>query len=316
MGNIYHYCSLDTFTQIVKNKTIRLSDLNKTNDYMEKKCGIEFLHQALCKELRDRGISMDLKEDYWYSDNVHNHIQQLESDVRFFLNHQTLIACFSTEKDLLSQWRGYGNDGVGIAIGFDYELLKYMLKEEKHFIIDKVIYNSMKQEKIIREKLFAPAFQEMEDMFMRDPVRCSDDYNEYFIEEFDCFCEHMYDSVEEVFPLLKNPAFEEEKEVRIVYNTRINEDMEDEEFITLTTQEISIGKDEGLSLQPMQLAAKKDKLVAYTDLNFSKCLSKGIIKEIVIGPKADVSIDDVHRFLLLNGIVSKVDIVKSKSTYQ
>lgn len=30
---IYHYCSLETFVQIIKNKTIRLSDLNKTNDY-------------------------------------------------------------------------------------------------------------------------------------------------------------------------------------------------------------------------------------------------------------------------------------------
>ena len=39
MSNIYHYCSLDTFAQIIKNKTIRLSDLNKTNDYMEKKWG-------------------------------------------------------------------------------------------------------------------------------------------------------------------------------------------------------------------------------------------------------------------------------------
>lgn len=41
--SIYHYCSLETFSQIIKNKTIRLSDLNKTNDYMEKKWGERFV---------------------------------------------------------------------------------------------------------------------------------------------------------------------------------------------------------------------------------------------------------------------------------
>lgn len=45
---------------------------------------------------------------------------------------------------------------------------------------------------------------------IQDAVRCSDDYNEYFVEEFDCFCEYL-DDVEKVFPFLKNPAFEEEK---------------------------------------------------------------------------------------------------------
>ena len=54
MGNIYHYCSLDTFAQIIKNKTIRLSDLNKTNDYMEKKWGMKLLYRTLCDELQDR----------------------------------------------------------------------------------------------------------------------------------------------------------------------------------------------------------------------------------------------------------------------
>lgn len=68
--SIYHYCSLETFSQIVKNKTIRLSDLNKTNDYMEKKWGKDLLYGVLCDELKKNGIDMNLKENYWYSDNV------------------------------------------------------------------------------------------------------------------------------------------------------------------------------------------------------------------------------------------------------
>ena len=40
---------------------------------------------------------------------------------------------------MLSQWRAYGNDGVGIAIGFDYDLFKKILKPENKFFIDNVI---------------------------------------------------------------------------------------------------------------------------------------------------------------------------------
>lgn len=290
--------------------------MNKTNDYMEKKWGMKLLYRTLCDELQDRGIVMDLKEDYWYSDNAHNHFEQLENNITSFLNHQTLIICFSTKKDMLSQWRAYGNDGVGIAIGFDYDLLKKLLKSEKKFFIDNVIYKKEKQEKKIKEELFAPAFMHVENMFAQDSVRCSDDYNEYFVEEFDCFCEYMDDDVEKVFPFLKNPAFEEEKEVRIVYNTGIYEEIEDKEFLSYTSEATPIGRHEKLLLQPMQYVVKNDKLVAYADLKFESCINDGIIKEIVIGPKAKVSIDDVYRFILLNGICSGVKISKSESSYQ
>ena len=66
----------------------------------------------------------------------------------------------------------------------------------------------------------------------------------------------------------------------------------------------------------MQYVVKKDKLVAYADLKFESCINDGIIKEIVIGPKAKVSIDDVYRFLLLNGVCVDGGISKSKSSYQ
>ena len=124
------------------------------------------------------------------------------------------------------------------------------------------------------------------------------------------------DDVERVFPFLKNPAFEEEKEVRIVYNTGIYEEIEDKEFLAYTSEAIPIGRNEELLLQPMKYIVKNDKLVAYADLKFENCINDGIIKEIVIGPKAKVSIDDVYRFLLLNGICSGVKISKSESSYQ
>jgi len=37
----------------------------------------------------------------------------------FFLMQSVYVACFSQERDLLSQWRAYADDGLGYAIGFD-----------------------------------------------------------------------------------------------------------------------------------------------------------------------------------------------------
>lgn len=315
MGLIYHYCSLDTFVQIIKNKTIRLSDLDKTNDYMEKRWGLELLQEALKKELEDNSISMNLQEDYWYSDDAHNHIEQLNNDISRYLQHQTLITCFSQASDQLGQWRAYGQDGEGMAVGFDYDYLKCLLKGQDRILIDKVLYRKNEQEKQIRKMLFMPALEYMRDMFQRDMIRCSDDFNIFFIEEFDCFCEVLDTTTEQVFTFLKNPAFEEEKEVRIVYNTGIYEEIETRELKEMLSKKIEIGKKKELILQPMQYQAKGNKLVAYADLSFENCMDE-IVKEIVIGPKSKISEKDIRQFLLANGYDAYISVKISDASYQ
>lgn len=315
MGLIYHYCSLDTFVQIIKNKTIRLSDLDKTNDYMEKRWGMELLQEALKRELEDNSISMNLQEDYWYSDDAHNHIDQLNNDISRYLKHQTLITCFSLESDQLGQWRAYGQDGEGIAVGFDYDYLKRLLKGQDKILIDKVFYKKNEQEKLIRKKMFIPALEYMRDMFQRNVVRCSDDFNNFFIEEFDCFCEVLDTTTEQVFTFLKNPAFEEEKEVRIVYNTGIYEEIETRELKEILSEKIEIGKKKELTLQPIQYHSKGNKLVAFADLSFGNCMDR-IIKEIVIGPKSKVSEKDIRQFLLVNGYADYISVKVSGASYQ
>lgn len=313
--SIYHYCSLETFSQIIKNKTIRLSDLNKTNDYMEKKWGKDLLYGVLCDELKRNGIDMNLKEDYWYSDNAHNHLEQLENEIKLFLKHQTLIVCFSKDPDMLSQWRAYGDDGKGVSVGFDVSMLKRALKGEKHLFIGDVIYRKDKQIDALRKGLFTPAFDYMRGMFEAEQVRCSDVYNEYFINEFDCFCEVLDRDAEKVFSFMKNPAFKEEKEVRIIYNTGIDDEMEDSYFLELACQEKMIGASKKMKLLPIQYAVRDDKLIAHADLSFEKMIKDGVITEITLGPKAKVSRDDVYKYLLVNGIYG-VDVKESQASYR
>lgn len=59
------------------------------------------------------------------------------------------VMCFSGEEsgDLLSQWRGYGDNGKGIAIGFNEYALKKVTdsvqtyeNQESYILYNKVIY--------------------------------------------------------------------------------------------------------------------------------------------------------------------------------
>ena len=53
------------------------------------------------------------------------------------------VCCFSEEKDLLSQWRGYGSDGNGIAIGFNAQLLRKLDINGSRYKFIKVIYRKI-----------------------------------------------------------------------------------------------------------------------------------------------------------------------------
>ena len=155
----------------------------------------------------------------------------------------------------------------------------------------------------------------MRDMFQRSAVKCSDDFNTFFIEEFDCFCEVLDTTTEQVFTFLKNPAFEEEREVRIVYNTGIYEEIETRELKETINEKIEIGKKKELILQPIQYQAKGNRLVAYADLSFENCIDK-MIQEIVIGPKSKVLEKDIRQFLLSNNYEDYTSVKVSRASYQ
>lgn len=102
---IYHYCSFDTFKKIFENKTIRFSDAIKSNDTTER---------VALFDLRKEEFKDDLNKLIRVDSN-----KELSLDV--FLS---LIFCMSKDGDSLGQWRGYGDDGRGVNIGFNYEDIK------------------------------------------------------------------------------------------------------------------------------------------------------------------------------------------------
>ena len=120
MGLIYHYCSMDTFNIIMKNKTLRLSDITKSNDSQEKLLIYNHLKKAMTNAFKSLHLTIKPED----SDGVGSYLSTAKKDLDEVVHQKSLVICFSKAEDLLSQWRGYANDGRGFSIGFDLELLK------------------------------------------------------------------------------------------------------------------------------------------------------------------------------------------------
>lgn len=319
LESVYHYCSVDTFMAIIQNKTLRLSDLNKTNDYMEKRWANKFIVDVLQQKLSEFGVDMKLDEDYWYDGHSNNHLQYYKREVERVLYDErpVLITCFSEEKDRLSQWRAYGQDGTGVAIGFNYKLLR-LLNNNKDIWVEKVLYKESKQKEKLGQLIESVIFY-IQNMFEKDEFRISDDFNVYFKEEFDVFCEVLIDYIGQIGCTIKNPAFAEEKEVRIIYNP----DFPDREI--LGDIELNDAKDyfekvkeiNNYKIRPLKFNYRNNQLVAFCDIDFTSLILKSFINEIVIGPKCYLKESDIYYFLLANGLdANNVEIIKSEATYR
>lgn len=201
-GIYYHYCSLETFINILKNKNIRLGNPDKMNDGNEIMLFFEKLKTKMNNHfelLKDEAVRKYY--EYVYSEG-------LETVYNENYNQQKVphIICLSKEEDLLSQWRGYADDGRGVAIGFDIaEFLKLgnflnavevLYDEEKcdenvdNFLLNYGIYNSKPLE-----------FDRMKDVYFEIA-----NFTESLLTEAIGY---------------KNSAFQEEKEVRLL-NTEID----------------------------------------------------------------------------------------------
>lgn len=190
---IYHYCSMDSFFGIVKNKNIRLSNAYKTNDYTELEWIFSVMENSMASVFNIEFVSSLQK----------NYRKWLET---YFRPH---IACFSKDGDLLSQWRAYANDGKGISIGFNrkyFELVKTL--DNKEFEIFDVIYHCKEQEQLLKS-LFST--------IGTDNIKL---LKKFYIDKGDTiyFEEVMLASALLKYGMIfKNETFYEEKEVRFIY---------------------------------------------------------------------------------------------------
>lgn len=176
----------------------------------------------------------------------------------------TYCACFSESCDRSSQWKEYADKGRGVAIGFDKESLLELERTNKHSVaFGPVIYERRKQEAYI-EKI---AKDNMKKMKKKGIAHVALELNANYRLKF---------------PFIKDQGSWEENEWRIAVSSRLGAR--------------GTRMSRNYEFSEVKYRVENRKLISYIEMDFSKN-RKELIKEIWLGPKSAVSVDDTIGFL-------------------
>ncbi len=260
----YHYCSTEAFCQIFTHKTVWLSSLKSSNDAMEGKWTVSVIQQ----------VAAEIGVPAAYLAEFANTVGMVDDML------DCLGFCMSGGGDILSQWRGYADDGRGVCIGFSEEFIGRLIEQNQRVRLHQVVYNFGEQKKVV-----ATAVQEAKRLIEEgalSPVYPGTELSPKSADEitaeqskkqslfgalFNCILQ-----LERPWYSLKNPAFAEENEVRLAR--------------TIT------------SLDTTEYRTANGRLVQYVSLPFPAMPDfEPVIQEIIVGPKNPTPLQVFNRFL-------------------
>ncbi len=189
---IYHYTSQNGLLGILQNKTLWASKIQFLNDSAEFQYTLDLVESRL-KEFEK---NPELEGFPYFREQV---VGWLRGTMKF---PNIFVTSFSERGDLLSQWRAYCPDGTGVSIGFTYDqLLPAIKKEGPNVRLVKCVYQVDEQIKIVDE-LISNALNHVR----KDQIEQSSQI----------VASLLMSDVSNLAPVFKHPAFDEEREWRIV----------------------------------------------------------------------------------------------------
>ena len=278
----YYYCSINTFLNIIKNREIYLSDPLNMNDSSEIKWYLNKLNEE--QKIRPDSIFTALKK----RSGLKFSFEELKDTLESYGQNSIYISCFSEEPDLLSQWRAYADDGRGVAIGFSLEHLveydNFLLK--KSIYTNKVVYNSLENDvEVVADQIST--------IISEEKITSNTDMIQLFIHE--------------LVPVLagyKNPAFQEEKELRLIY-------CDDLKYGKIINKYNKFQRKLNFKNLEHHFRVVNNYITEFVKFPFEP----STIKEIYIGPKCHLNINDINR-ITYRYLNEPVDVFVSKSSYR
>ncbi|SFJ70305.1 Protein of unknown function [Bosea sp. OK403] len=244
-GLLYHYCDANALLSIFQHRQVWATDARYLNDSKElvSLFGNVARHLELASSETERYVRTQLM-------NVADFAPKFGVNV---IGLSSYAACFSEDGDVLSQWRAYGSDGMGFAIGFEPRELG-ALCDGGTGSLKRMIYGGVAEEQIITDYFgkIVRALTPIEGAFAR--------YG-YPSMTFDAWLQlRMSEFLHEVAFECKHPAFHEEREWRI----------------------LASGGD-------IRFRASNNRIAPYKSLDMSSSVTPSLmpVKQIVIGPRAD-----------------------------
>lgn len=265
---LYHYTSQRGLLGIVGDKKIWSTNLRYLNDSTEFSYTIDLTMNAL------NGRPTEVKE--FISDILTSHLNSLKTGPVF-------AASLSTQRDQLSQWRGYCPDSGGFMIGFDRAELQRLAKEQG-FGLNHCIYNLAKQQKIINKKIECLSQIIHSDESPQPNIELDSYFTTISKARLNFALNFLL-----LAPRFKHPSFKQEDEWRLVSDP---------------TDSIP---------RKIKFREGKSTIVPYIEFSLSNKMSSMPIKEIMVGPTPhpDLSLNSVRELLRNKGIscnISKSDI--------
>lgn len=273
MSTLYHYTDVNGFFEIISKQKLWLSSTRNLNDHGELSWGMKLVYAAIREfELLNEAEKKLL-------------IDQFTAMCGF----DRFICSLSEAPDSLSQWRAYADDGHGFAIGFDSDAFpNYPFPDvnagtaESATTLHKVLYVKDEQEVAVHTTLTELASE----------LDAADEDRKAILFSF------AGSKLAGLTVIFKNPAFDEEKEWRLVYAPPISTAMFN------GVRRITPGPD------LVKQRVSKKRICTYFERSF---LPEEIVS-IVEGPKCQVHFIDLQILLIDNGI--NLNSSRSKATYR
>lgn len=313
---LYHYCGVETFLNIIRFHTLRLSDLCKSTDSLELKSLMEAVEKEVAEQYRTNN---DFLESVIYGMNMDDAfffiLKMVMTKMKKNSDQMLFGVCFSEEGDLLDQWRKYTDKGTGLAIGFDAGWFQELCKNDD-FRFSKVTYGYKKENEDIVKKYAISIYNEMLTAIVEGRTKNIVEglYGASFIMELDRKCIYQ-DSV-----FIKKEEYRNEKEWRFILNDEGTYKSRDDWDVYYNWKRSDFNKsnDRLQKLIPngMEFLARNGKIIPYLDLKFDLDEDNLPIKKIVIGPNCKVEELDIYHLLEFFGFDGdEIEIIKSKSSY-
>lgn len=303
---LYHYASMEKGTSILKHKNIRLSDITKSNDVKEMSIFFPDLFDEMLKNY-DEHNGFSYKFEYKGKGNRQAFglfVNELKKKIEKEFEDgsiATFALCLSEEGDLLSQWRGYADDGKGICLGLNVEeILKFVgISSVSGFSLEKVEYLSKEQ---IDEWVKNVANQMLGIVEIILGAIEEGNIQYYSAKEFDedIFNTIYYNILSEVEESIKfkTEGFKEEKEWRFFIKNSLNKDDIKGKKITSigTLGEGARRKTSKCFADNVEFNIKENDMVPFVSLKFEK-FHNNLINQVICGPNNKIREKDLELFL-------------------
>ncbi|RJX35401.1 MAG: DUF2971 domain-containing protein [Desulfarculus sp.] len=254
-ATLYHYTTQVGLLGIIKTKEIWATHTQYMNDRREYLHAVDLVRQEI--ESRVETVT---------DDNAKAALNEMHGCLEGNEIINVCVCSFSEVRDSLSQWRAYGDRASGFAIGFSGQFIADRVRGSQDFKLVQCLY-SLEEQKTLIKALVEKVLQEnlgRSDVSAQDELPPGGNLTAYL---------HKY------APILKNAAFSEEKEWRIISRP-------------LSCKSANFDYREGNSM-----------LIPYYKLILADKSTPLELHEIVVGPTPNYiqSVDSVTGFLVRHG---------------